>query len=192
MLPVQPFFHFTTHFMAVPRNQTDPLSRLLILIGGSAAVVALTLSIVGTATYSWYYNQDSTGNTRSYNFFTFCTGNLLNSSSTCNDISRATTFGLGTQQAAGLLVVSLCLLGLGMLIALAMNFIQLTGFLAFIAPIILFLAALFMLAALAHGSRVTLYNSYSATLVETGHLLTILSMGFMAFASGRMHVQYFQ
>ena len=178
--------------MAVSRNQTDPLSRLLILIGGLIAVVALVLAIVGTATYSWYYTQDGNGNTRSYNLFTLCTGNLLNSTSTCNDISRSTTFGLGTQQAAGLLVVALCFLGLGMLVSLAMNFIQLTGFLAFISPIILFLAALFMLGALAQGSRVTLYNSYSANLVETGHLLTIFSMGCMAFASGRMHILYFQ
>lgn len=178
--------------MALSRTSADPLSRLLILIGGFAGIVALTLSIVGTATSSWYFTQDSSGNTRSYNFFTLCTGNLLNSSSTCNDMPRSTLLGIGTQEAAGLLVVALCFLGLGTLISVAMNFIQLTGFLAFIAPIILFLAALFMLAALAQGSRVTLYNSYSANLVETGHLLTIFAMGFMAFASGRMHTQYYQ
>ena len=170
----------------------DPLSRVLIMIAGFITIVALTLSIVGTGTYSWYYNQDSNGNTRSYNFFTSCTGNLLNSTSTCNDMSRQTVLGLGTQQAGALLVVALCLLGLGMLITLAMNCVQLTGILAFIAPIILFLAALFMLASLAVGSSVTTYNSYSANLVETGHLLTILSMGLMAFASGRMHTRYFE
>ncbi|CAF2812877.1 unnamed protein product [Rotaria sp. Silwood2] len=170
----------------------DPLSRIFVFTSGLFSIVALILSIVGTATYSWYFNQDSTGKTVYYNFFTQCTGSLLNASSTCFDMQRNTILGLGTQNAAGLLVVALCLLGLGMLIILSMNFIQLTGSLAFIAPIILFLAALFMVAALATGSRVTTYNSYSANLVETGHLLTIFSMGLIAFASGRLHFRYYE
>ena len=170
----------------------DPLSRVLIMIAGIFTIIALTLSIVGTATTSWYYNQDGIGNTRSYNFFTYCTGNLLNTTSDCNDMPRQTVLGLGTQQAGALLVVALCLLGLGMLITLAMNYVQLTGILAFISPILLFLAALFMLASLATGSRVTTYNSYSANLVETGHLLTIFAMGLMGFASGRLHTHYYE
>jgi hypothetical protein len=175
----------------IPSLSMDPLSRVLVMTAGLFTIPALTLSIVGTATYSWYYSQDSSGNTISYNFFTLCTGNLLNGSSTCSDMQRNTGLGIGTQNAGALLVVALCLLGLAMLITLAMNFIQLTGLLAFIAPILLFLAALFMVAALAQGSRVTTYNSYSANLVETGHLLTIFSMGLIAFASGRLHVRYY-
>ncbi|CAF3784021.1 unnamed protein product [Rotaria sp. Silwood1] len=170
----------------------DPLSRMIVLTTGLFSIIALVLSIVGTATYSWYYNQDSNGQTVYYNFFTQCTGNLLNGSSNCFNMQRNTVLGLGTQHAAGLLVVAICLLGLGMLIVLAMNFIQLTGLLAFIPSIILFLAALFMVAALAEGSRVTTYNNYSANLVETGHLLTILSMGLIAFASGRLHYRYYE
>ncbi|CAF1044657.1 unnamed protein product [Rotaria sordida] len=170
----------------------DPLSRMIVFITGLFTIAALILSIVGTATYSWYFNQDSTGKIVYYNFFTQCTGNILNTSSSCSDIQRNTVLGLGTQHAAGLLVVALCLLGLGMLIILSMNFIQLIGLLTFIAPIILFLAALFMVAALAEGSRVTTYNSYSANLVETGHLLTIFSMGLIAFASGRLHFRYYE
>jgi hypothetical protein len=176
----------------VPSLAMDPLSRVVVLTAGLFTIPALTLSIVGTATYSWYYDQDSSGNTLNYNFFTECTGNVLNGSSNCFDMQRNTGLGLGTQHAAALLVVALCLLGLGMLITLAMNFIQLTGILAFIAPIILFLAALFMVGALAEGSRVTLYNSYSANLVETGHLLTIFSMGLIAFAGGRLHRRYYE
>ena len=169
----------------------DPLSRLAILIAGLFTIVALTLSIVGTATTSWYYDQDSLGNTQSYNLFTYCTGNLLESSSICVDMSRETSLGLGTQNAAGLLVVALCLLGSAMIITLLMNCVLLTGILSFIAPTLLFLASLFILAALAEGSRVTKYNSYSAHLVQTGHLLTILCMGLTGFAAGRLHIQSF-
>jgi len=169
----------------------DPLSRVLILTASLFTIAAFTLSVVGTATYSWYYDQDSTGATLYYNFFTFCTGQILNSSSNCYDMPRNIELGAVTQEAAGLLVVALCLLGLGMLITISMNCIQLTGILAFIAPIVLFLAALFMVGAFAEGARVTIYNSYSANLTQTGHLLTIFSMGLVAFASGRLHVRYF-
>jgi hypothetical protein len=169
----------------------DPLSRLVLFIAGLVTIVALVLSIVGTATYSWYYNQDSFGNTVSYNFFTMCQGNLLNSTSTCIDMPRQTTMGISTQNAGALLVFALGLLGLAMLITLAMNFVQLTGILAFIAPIVHFFAALFMLASMAEGSRVLQYNNYSAHLVQTGHILTILSMGLTAFAGARLHTQYY-
>lgn len=164
----------------------DGLSRVVILTAGLFTIAALTLSIVGTATYSWFYNQDSTGATLFYNFFVICRGQVLNGSSSCFDMPRYTALGIGTQHAAGLLVVALCLLGLGMIITLSMNCLELKGVLSFLAPTLLFLAALFMVAALAEGSRVTTYNSYSANLVETGHLLTILSMGLAGFATGRL------
>jgi hypothetical protein len=169
----------------------DPISRVLIFTACLFTIAAFTLSVVGTATYSWYYSLDSTGAMLYFNFFTQCIGNILDGSSNCYDMPRNTPLGIGTQQAAGLLVVAICLLGLGMLITLAMNCIQLTGILAFISPIVLFLATLFMVGAFAQGSRVTTYNSYSANLVQTGHLLTIFSMGLVAFASGRLHIRYY-
>jgi hypothetical protein len=169
----------------------DPLSRILIMTASFFTIAALTLSIVGTATYFWYYTEDSNGNTQSYNLFTICTGNVRNGTSICTDMPHETALGIGTEHAAALLVVALCLLGCGMIVTLAMNFVQLTGILVFIAPILLFLASLFILAAFAEGSRVTLFNSYSAILVQTGHLLTIFSMGVIAFASGRLHIRYY-
>ncbi|CAF1493150.1 unnamed protein product [Adineta steineri] len=181
--------------MAVTTTQTssiiiDPLSRILILVASFFTIIALTLVIIGTATHSWFYDQDSTGVTLSYNFFTQCTGNLLNGTSNCIDMQRNTQLGLGTQHAAGLLVTGICLLGIGTLITITMNCVHLSGSLSFIPSILLFLAALFIVAAFAEGSRVTTYNSYSANLVQTGHLLTIFSMGIIGFASGRSHVQY--
>lgn len=169
----------------------DPLSRVIIMTAGAFSIIALTLSIVGTATYVWFYDQDVTGNTLFYNFFTRCTGNVLNSTSYCIDMPRGTLLGSGTEHAAGLIVVALSLLGMGMLIILSMNCVQLTGILGFIPAIILFLAALFMLAALAEGSRVTTYNGYSANLVETGHLFTILCMGCTGFVGSRLHARYY-
>jgi len=170
----------------------DSFSRILIIIASFFSIAALTLSIVGIITHFWYYYQDSNGDTLYYNLFTLCTGNVINGSSICIDMPQETDLGSGTRYAAALLVVAICLLGCGMLVILFMNFVQLTGILVFVAPIILFLATLFMVAALAEGSRVTIFNSYSANLVQTSHLLTIFSMGIIAFASGRVHIRYYE
>jgi hypothetical protein len=168
----------------------DKFSRILIIIASFFAIAALTLAIVGLVTPSWYYYQASNGNTTYYNFFTYCTGNAINGSS-CIDMPRQTSLGLGTQHAAALLVVGICLLGCGTFVTLAMNILQLTGILVFIAPILLFLAALFMVAAFAEGSRVMIYNSYSAILVQSAHVVTIFSMGIIAFASGRLNIRHY-
>ncbi|CAF0909084.1 unnamed protein product [Rotaria sordida] len=169
----------------------DSFSRILIITATFFSIAALTLLIVGIATRSWYYNKDSNGNIEYYNLFTQCKGNENNRTSICIDMQRQTDLGLGTQHAAALLVVAICLLGCGTLVILAMNFVQLTGILVLIAPILLFLATLFMVAALAEGSKVSIFNSYSVNLVQTGHVLTIFSMGIIAFASGRLHIRYY-
>ena len=121
----------------------------LIILASFFSIAALALSIVGLTTQSWYYSQDLNGNTQSYNLFTRCIGNVKNGSSICTDIPRDTTLGVGTLHAAALLIVAICLLGCGMFVVLFMNVVQLTGLLVFIAPILLFLAALFMVAAFA-------------------------------------------
>lgn len=53
-----------------------------------------------------------------------------------------------------------------------------------VAPSIVFVACLFMLAGLAEGARVLLYNGYAAHLYETAHLLTIFSFLISAFVGG--------
>ena len=120
-------------------------------------------------------------------------GQVLNQSSYCYDMPRNTVLGLGTSTCRRTFSCCTFVYSVwGCSLPYSMNCIQLTGLLAFYCTdTLLFLAALFMVAALAEGSRVTLYNSYSANLVETGHLLTIFSMGLVAFASGRLHVRYY-
>jgi hypothetical protein len=163
----------------------DAFSRILILTASFFSMAALALAIVGIATNFWYYSQDSSGNVLYYNLFTLCTGNVINGSSICTGMPQGTALGIGTQNAASFLVVAICLLGCGMLVILFMNFVQLTG-------ILVFLATLFMVATFAEGSRVTIFNSYSAILVQTSHVLTIFSLGIIAFASGRIHFRYYE
>ena len=169
----------------------DTFSRILILLTSFFAIAALSLSIVGIATYSWYSSEYIDGTRENYNLFTICNGFSSNGSSTCTDIRRDTDFGRITRNASALLVVGICLLGCAMILALIMNFIRLTGILLFIPPIVFFLASLFILACLAEAARVTKFNSYSAYLVETSLMSTIFSFGLSAFASGRLHVRYY-
>ncbi len=166
-------------------QRMDAFSRILILTASFFSMAALALAIVGIATNFWYYSQDSSGNVLYYNLFTLCTGNVINGSSICTGMPQGTALGIGTQNAASFLVVAICLLGCGMLVILFMNFVQLTG-------ILVFLATLFMVATFAEGSRVTIFNSYSAILVQTSHVLTIFSLGIIAFASGRIHFRYYE
>jgi hypothetical protein len=194
------FFSSLDYSMAVNFSQSsssssppiDAFSRILIITASFFAVAALALIIVGTVTTSWYYTEDANGNTQNYNLFTYCSGTKLNGSSTCVDMPRQTALGIGTLNAAAVLVVGICLLGCGMLVTIAMNFVQLTGILLFIAPIVLFLASIFILVTFVLGSQVTLFNSYSAILVQTAHAATIFSAVIIAFASGRLHVRYYQ
>jgi hypothetical protein len=161
------------------------------MIASFFSIAALALTIVGIATPSWYYGPVTNGNVIYFNLFTYCTSNVTTGSSVCIDMQRQTDLGIATQYAGAFLVVAICLLGCGMCVILAMNVLQLTGILLFVAPILLFLAALFMVAAFAEGSRVMFYNSYSAILVQSGHVATIFSLGIIAFASGRLHIRYY-
>lgn len=170
----------------------DSFSRILIIIASFFSIAALALAIVGLATNSWYFVQYSNGTTINYNLFTYCTNNVNTGLSVCNDISRTNDFGTRTLHAAAFLVVAICFLGCGMLVILFMNFIKLTGILLFVAPIFLFLATLFMVATFAESSRVTFLNSYSVILVQTSHISTIFALGIIAFASGRLHIRYYQ
>lgn len=170
----------------------DTFSRILILLASFFTIAALALCIVGITTFFWFSSKDANGNTVNYNLFTICNGNSRNGSSNCGEIARNTDFGHITRNASALLVVGICLLGCGMIIILAMNFVRFTGVLVFIAPLLLFLASLFILACLAEAARVTMFNSYSSYLVETGHMATIFALGLIAFASGRLHVRYYE
>ena len=176
--------------MAVLR--IDVFSRILIIFASFFSIAALTLSIVGISTQYWYYSQDTNGITQNYNLFTTCIGNINNGSSICTDINRTTNFGVSTRHAVAFLIVAICLLGCAMLFLTLMICIQLTGLLVFIPPILLFLAALFMVATFAETSKVAIYNSYSANLVQTSHVATIFSLAMSAVAAGRLHLRSYE
>ena len=182
-----------TQFSNRPSHpRMDACSRLLIITVSFFTTAALGLAIVGILTPSWYYAEDANGSTLSHNLFVQCIGNVRNGSSRCVEIARQTDFGTGTLHAAALLIVAICLLGCGMFVTLAMNITRLTGILLPVAPILLFVAAIFMVACFLELSRVTVYNGYSAILVQTSHAATIFAAVLSAFVSGRLHSRFYE
>ena len=173
-------------------SSVDSFSRILIIFASFFSVAALALAIVGISTQYWSYTQFSNGTIENYNLFTRCIASVNNASSICTDIPRTTSLGVSTLHAAAFLIVAICLLGCAMLVLTLMICIQLPGLLVFIPPILLFLAALFMVATFAETSKVTVYNSYSAILVQTSHVATIFSLGISALAAGRLHLRYYE
>lgn len=169
----------------------DSFNRILIFIATFFSIAALTLLIVGTSTHSWYHIQYTNGSTEYSNLFTQCRGNSTTRTSICSDIARNTEFGVRTRHAAAFIIVAICLVGCGMILIFLMNFIQLTATLLFVAPITLFLATLFIVATFAEASRVMYFNSYSANLVQTAHVLTIFTLTIITFASGRLQLYYY-
>ncbi|UJR34778.1 hypothetical protein I4U23_027557 [Adineta vaga] len=91
------------------------------------------------------------------------------------------------RNASGLGIAGIILLAFGIAATLimALGFLS-VWFLNFIPGALLFLACLFMLAAMAEGSRYLVFRGYSANLYQAGHLLTILSLFLSSLAGGRI------
>lgn len=180
--------------MAVTPQPTsiDRASRFIIFSGCFFSLVGLTLAIVGCATVSWFRSEQTDGSFTSYNLFTNCSGNSKTSSSYCADLDRQTTFGQSTQTAAAFLVVSICLLGCAVFITIAMHFVLTMKILLFVGPICLFLATLFLLATFAEASRVMMFTSYSAHLVQTAHMASIFALALLSFVCGRLHYRFYE
>ncbi|CAF1248840.1 unnamed protein product [Adineta steineri] len=184
----------------------DKTSKILAFIAVAFGFVALILCCVGVGTMNWYNDGNANYITTRLNFFTYCTydgttGNQIGCvSRTSNDHgacdARYTTTDVVNsysdcnnrmRNAAALTIVGIIFLAFGIVLTLVMAFgILSEWFLNFIPGALLFLASLFMLAGLAEGARYITYNGYSASLYETGHLLTILSLFLSAVAGGRI------
>ncbi|CAF4360191.1 unnamed protein product, partial [Adineta steineri] len=170
-------------------------------------IIPLILCCVGVGTTQWYIEGNSNYLTISLNFFQYCTydgasGNSLGCTSRAANyhpvcytnrytattvVSSIDDCNNRMRSAAALTIVGIILLAFGIILTIIMTFgILSEWFLNLIPGALLFLASLFMLAGLAEGARYVAYNGYSATLYETGHLLTMLSLFLSALAGGRI------
>ena len=187
----------------------DGISRILAFVSVGFGALALLLACVGIGTPAWQTGYTTTGGSlqaTSYNnFFYACTG--LGTNFTCynrnasftnyafqftyfaSGLSAANDTSTRFQNAAGLSIVGLLFIFFGTVATLIMAILALYTWFNLIPPALLFLACLFMLAGLAEGSRVLIYNDYAANLYQTAHLLTILSFGLSSLAAGRFHFE---
>ncbi|CAF1054413.1 unnamed protein product [Adineta steineri] len=185
----------------------DKTSKILAFVAVGFGIIALILCCVGVGTTQWYIEGNSNYLTISLNFFQYCTydgasGNSLGCTSRAANyhpvcytnrytattvVSSIDDCNNRMRSAAALTIVGIILLAFGIVLTIIMAFgILSEWFLNLIPGALLFLACLFMLAGLAEGARYVTYNGYSATLYETGHLLTMLSLFLSAVAGGRI------
>lgn len=183
----------------------DSLSQKIAFIAVVFGVIALILVCVGIGTPKWELTYTDTGLgtyalATTANFFYTCSftnGTFNNCTSRTNNLTNypgyssaypwQTDYNLRMQNAAGLCVVGIVFVAFGIIMTVIMALIPLSILVNLLAPILFFLACLFMLAGMAEGSRYLLYNGYSANLYQSGHLFTILALFFSTFAAGRIH-----
>ncbi|CAF4267406.1 unnamed protein product [Rotaria sp. Silwood2] len=170
------------------RLPPDSFSQTIAFIAVAFGVIALILACVGIGTPRWYslYVLTGTGTyakTNSAIFFYTCDGYPGYSSS----YPWMTDYNQHMQNAGSLCIVGILFLAFGTVATLIMALRYFHAWATPIPPASFFLACLFMLAGKAEGARYLTYNDYSANLYQTAHLLTMFSLGFTAFAAGRIH-----
>ena len=177
---------------------------LLIVISVVSGGIAIALACIGIDTSNWQTTETTATNGRTYtnstaNFFYACILNSTGDVIGCDPRSKNTNLqqyyaisAAGNQSdwnhhlnaAAGLSILGILFSVFGTLATILMLVGQSLPWILLVAPSILFFACLFMLAGLAEGARVLLYNGYAAHLNETTHLLTIFSFLISALARG--------
>jgi hypothetical protein len=183
-------------------------NQVLISISVIFGAIALALACIGIGTANWQTTQGNTTSGQSYisstaNFFYACnyttTGDVVNCASrTINsdiqqyylNISNKTgsqaAWSTHLNTAAGFYIIVIIFILIVTITTLFMFIGDRAEWIFLVAPSYLFLACLFMLAGLAEGSRILLYNGYSANLYETAHLLTIFSFLISSIVAGRL------
>ncbi|UJR32529.1 hypothetical protein I4U23_019991 [Adineta vaga] len=188
--------------------QPHNISRIIAFISIAFSAIALLLACVGIGTPNWQstyqYSSGSAQRSSTNNFFYACSfftngslnqclnrdGNLFYYDSPFSGLyTSANDTSVRLQNAAGLSVIGIIFIAFGIVATLIMAVVSLSAWMNLIAPILLFLACLFMLAGLAEGARIIVFNDYSADLYITAHLLTIFSFGICTLAAGRFHFE---
>ena len=197
--------------MATDQTEPNPLekqhdmSRLFSLLAAVSGAVALVLACVGVGSPNWeiFYTPSASGpsgnQTGTANFFYACTNNWDGSEQNCTARTTSLTSYGSTlaynmydhlDNAAALSIIGIIFIFFGIVGAVIMSLRPVPAWLNLLAPGFLFVACLFMLAALAEGSRILFYNGYAANLYEAGHLCAMFSLFLCSIAAGRFHTAY--
>ncbi|CAF4054123.1 unnamed protein product [Rotaria sp. Silwood2] len=188
------------------RLPPDSFSQTIAFIAVAFDVIALILACFGIGTPRWYslYVLTGTGTyakTNSAIFFYTCDVSTSDVTNNCTNRDSSlygypgysssypwmTDYNQRMQNAGSLCIVGILFLAFGTVATLIMALRYFHAWATPISPASFFLACLFMLAGKAESARYLTYNDYSANLYQTAHLLTMFSLGFTAFAAGRIH-----
>lgn len=180
---------------------TITLICLCLVFGG----IALLFACVGIGTPNWQVAEVIIDGQRhiisTANFFSACRfnpdGSLISCGYRTSDRNinqyypidargNQTEWNQHLDSAAGLCIIGIFFIFLGIIASILMCVLNLATWLYLIGPVSFFLACLFMLAGMAEGAYVLYYNSYSANLYQTAHLLTIFSFLVSCISAGRL------
>ena len=185
---------------------TNGLNMTLIITCIIFEGIALLLACVGIGTPNWQSTHATINRERhtisTANFFYACRSSSNGTSTNCRhrssnrDINQyypidatgnQTEWNRHLDAAAGLCIVGIIFIAVGMVGIAIMIVGNLARWIYFIGPIGLFLACLFMLAGMAEGANVLYYNDYSANLYQTAHLFTIFNFLVSCIVAGRLN-----
>jgi len=181
-------------------------NEVLITVSVFFGAIALTLACIGIGTPYWQtisltLASGETFIASSANFFYACRYDLAGDVISCVDRSSNSSIGqyygiiaTGNESewnfhlntAAGFSIIGIIFIFFGTTATSFMFFGNRGEWIYFVAPSFLFVACLFMLAGLAEGARILLYNGYSVNLYETAHVITIFSFLISALVGGRL------
>lgn len=181
-------------------------NQILITLSVILGSIALILACAGIGTPRWQITSVNTSSgfmyvTNTANFFYACRLNLAGEVLSCGERSsnqsisqyyaltikgNQSELNLHLNTAAGFSILGILFIFLGTIATLAMFFGDKAEWIFLIAPTFLFVACLFMVAGIAEGSRVLLYNGYSANLYEAAQSLAICSFLISAIIGGRL------
>jgi len=168
-------------------------NQILVSTSVISAAFALTLASVGIGTPQWQINTINTTYgeiliVNTANFFYACRYNLAGEILECGERirNRSISSYYRINTAAGFSIIGLILIFIATVAIIFMFFGEKHQWIYLVTPVLLFVACLFMLAALAEGSQVLFSNGYSAYLYRVGHLLTIFSLLVNSIVAGRM------
>jgi hypothetical protein len=187
----------------------SPLSnQILVILSVIFGAIALTLASIGIGTSNWQVTTltKTTGETiavSAANFFYACRYDIAGEIINCADRDNNNNdniagyfaiIGIGNQSnynfhlniAAGFSILGIVFIFFGTIATIFMFIGDRAEWIFPVAPSLFFVACLAMLTGLAEGSRVLLYNGYSANLYETAHVLTIFSFLISSLVGGRL------
>ncbi|CAF0907649.1 unnamed protein product [Rotaria sordida] len=193
---------------AITMKDFESHQKKLCIVAIVFASIGLLLLCVGIGTSSWHIDYNTAGTSILWYTNYFYTCYAVNGSCWSNQYlasvvdyysqpitqspAVSTDYYLRLRNAAALGIIGLLFVLFGLIATVFLmipswHIVKFGGRSNLIAALLLAIAALFQRAALSEGQHQFSQNGYSASLYDTGHVLTIFTAAICAFVAGRIY-----